>query len=238
MAKLVSLVKSAPHVSNAEFAAYWKNDFLPELLQLEIPRRSLQKVVHNHALGSDLRTDEGLPGNNWAGAGFYYFESQADIESLLASPEFKRLYEKHKAVIAEATHLIVDEIWMYNRDTSHLPIKAFAFFKLKPEFTRERGLKYYRTTHADVGESINHNRTVRYIQNHVVEGYVNPDAQYNYDGGPEIWFKSMEVAMDLFSDTAAMEYLGEDEEKFVRRAESLHFLTDEAVVFERQHQAA
>ena len=116
MAKLVSLVKSAPHVSNAEFAAYWKNDFLPELLQLEIPRRSLQKVVHNHALGSDLRTDEGLPGNSWAGAGCYYFGSQADIESLLASPEFKKLYEKHRAVIAEATHLNVDEIWVYNRD--------------------------------------------------------------------------------------------------------------------------
>jgi hypothetical protein len=68
----------------------------------------------------------------------------------------------------------------------------------------------------------------------VVASYANPDKAYDYDAGPEIWFKSMDVAMDLFGDTEGMETLGRDEETFVLRNELLHFLTDEQVVFERK----
>ena len=80
--------------------------------------------------------------------------------------------------------------------------------------SRLEALRYYRTTHADVGASINRNRISRYIQNHVVDGYRNPDGAWDYDGGPETWFKTLEIATDLFSDREAMEVLGKDEENF------------------------
>jgi hypothetical protein len=234
MAKLMTLVKSAQGVSPEAFAETWRNEFLPEFIALDAPRRHLLKAVHHHLLPSNIREDEGLPVSQWAGVATYYFDSQADAEALLADPAFKALLNKHRAVIAETTHLIVDELWMYNRDPSHLPIKMFAFFKRKPHLTRAYAQEYYRTTHAAVGESINKNRTVRYIQNHVVPGYANPDKAYDYDAGPEIWFKSMDVAMDLFGDREGMEILGRDEETFVLRNELLHFLTDEQIVFERE----
>jgi hypothetical protein len=75
-------------------------------------------------------------------------------------------------------------IWrIYNRDPSHLQRKMFAFFKRKPRISRSEALRYYRTTHADVGESVNKHRTVRYLQNHVIDGYRNPNAAHDYDGG-------------------------------------------------------
>ena len=64
--------------------------------------------------------------------------------------------------------------------------------------------------------------------------YRNPNAAYDYDGGPEIWFKNMDIALELFNDKEAMDTLGKDEENFVIRGDLLHFLTDEVVVFERE----
>src|SRR3546814_18532069 len=119
---------------------------------------------------------------------------------------------------------------MYNRDKSHLPIKAFAFFKRKPSITREEAHAYYRGPHAEIGAGVNKNRTVRYIQNHVMPGFHPVDLRYDYDAGPEIWFKNMDIALDLFNDQEAMDALAEDEERFVLRTELLHFLTDEEVV--------
>jgi hypothetical protein len=234
MAKLMTLVKAAPGVSHEAFAQHWRHAFLPSLLQLDSTDRQLLKAVHHHVQPSNIREGEGLPANRWAGVGCYYFETQAAAAALLADPAFKALTKVHSSVMPEATHLLVDEVWIYNRDPSHLPLKMFAFFKRKPHIPRSEALRYYRTTHADVGESVNKNRTVRYIQNHVIDGYRNPDAAYDYDGGPEIWFKNMDIALDLFNDREAMDTLGKDEENFVIRADLLHFLTDEAVVFERE----
>ena len=230
----MTLVKSAPGVSAEAFADNWRNTFLPAFMALEVPKRHLNRVLHHHVLPSNIREDEGLPVSQWAGVASYYFDEEGDAEAVLADPAFKALLDAHKAVIPEATHLIVDELWMYNGEASHLPIKMFAFFKRKPHLTRAFAHQYYRTTHAAVGASINKNRTVRYVQNHVVASYTNPDKAYDYDAGPEIWFKSMDVAMDLFGDTEGMEILGRDEETFVLRNELLHFLTDEQVVFERK----
>jgi len=233
MEKLITLVKLSGDVSAEAFADYWRERFLPEFRQLASCRDHLVKAVHHHAVPVSLREDEGLTPNAWAGAGTYYFDRD-DIRPLFADPEFKALYARHRHVIGEATHLIVNEIWMYNRDTSHLPVKMFAFFKRKPHLTRAQVQDYYFNEHAAVGASINKNRTVRYIQNHVLEDYTNPDAAYDFDAGPEIWFKSIEVANDLFTDTEAMEILGRDEETFCLRSESVHFLTDEVVVFEAE----
>src|SRR3546814_9961832 len=94
---------------------------------------------------------------------------------------------------------------IYNRDKSHLPIKAFAFFKRKPTITREEAHAYYRGPHAEIGAGVNKNRTVRYIQNHVMPGFHPVDLRYDYDAGPEIWFKNMDLALDLFNEQEAMD---------------------------------
>jgi hypothetical protein len=182
---------------------------------------------------TNIREAEGLPANRWARIGCYYFEKRA-AAAALADPAFKTLTKAHKSVMPETTHLLVNEAWIYNRDPSHLQLKMFAFFKRKPRISRSDALRYCRTTHADVGESVNKNRTVRYLQNHVIDGYRNPNAAYDYDGGPEIWFRNMDIALELFNDKEAMDTLGKDEANFVIRGDLLHILTDEVVVFERE----
>jgi len=233
MAKLMTLVKSARGLSAADFAHHWQFRFLPAVLALEAPARSLYKAVHHHVLPSHIREEEGLPANEWAGVASYYFANPSDVVSTLADPAYSALLDAQRDVIAVATHLIVDELWVYDRDPSHLPVKMFAFFKRLPHLSRADAQAYYRTTHAAVGERVNRDRTVRYVQNHVVAGYRNPDAAWDYDAGPEIWFKSMAIALDLFGDREAMETLGRDEQNFVRRDELLHFMTDEQLVHER-----
>jgi hypothetical protein len=232
MTKIMTLVKSNPKLSAGAFAEAWRSTFLPAILALPTAR-NLQKVVHNHVFSADVREGEGMASNPWSGLASYYFQSQSDAEALLADPAFQALFEVHGDIFFEVTHLLADEIWIYNHDTSNLPVKMFAFFKCKPHLSRREGLDYYRDTHAAVGASVNKNRTVRYVQNRVVEGYTNPMANYNYDGGPEIWFKTMDLAMDLLGDREAMDVMTEDEENFVTRSETIHFLTDEHIVFQR-----
>src|SRR3546814_11253908 len=84
-----------------------------------------------------MREVEHSAANSWAGISSYYFDSRAAAESVLVDPAYKALLEANRDKLPEVTHLMVDEIWMYNRDKSHLPIKAFAFFKRKPTITRE-----------------------------------------------------------------------------------------------------
>lgn len=234
MSKLMTLVKANPTVPREVFANRWQHSFLPELDRLSAEFGGLLKAVHHHVLPGAVREGEGLVVASWSGVGCYYYDRQRDVEALLADPRFAALFTATSGLFHEVTHLVVDEKWIYNRDTSYLPLKLFAFFKRRPEFSRAAALDYYQTTHAAVGESINKNRTVRYIQNHVVDGYVNPDACYDYDGGPEIWFKSMEVALNLYNDKAAMDILGQDEARFVLRSELLNFMTDEVLVLNRQ----
>jgi hypothetical protein len=226
MTKLMMLVEAAEGVSREDFAAHWRDRFLPDLKRLG----GLQKAVHHHVRPSEIREDGGVPANKWSGVGCYYYDNRAALDAAMA--QAAPLFAAHRDIIAAHTHLIVDEIWMYDRDPSHLPIKMFAFFKRQPQISRADALLYYRTTHAAIGESVNRNRTVRYVQNHVALDYTNPDATYDYDGGPEIWFKSMDVALDLFGDAEAMATLGKDEATFVVRSELLNFLTDEVVVFD------
>jgi hypothetical protein len=233
MLKVMSLVKTTGATSADDFRRHWRDEFFAQMRRLPVVAEHLQKAVHNHVLPADIRGDEGLTANKWAGAGSYYFDTRAAAESFLADPAYRALLARHAKLLPEVTHLLVEEVWMYNHDTSHLPIKMFAFFKRLPQLSREAALTYYRTTHADIGATVNRNRTVRYVQNHVVPGYTNPDERYNYDGGPEIWFKTMDIALDLFGDKHAMDTLAKDEANFVIRGELLHFLTDEEPLFTR-----
>ncbi|ALR19336.1 hypothetical protein ATN00_02455 [Sphingobium baderi] len=234
MAKLMTLIKRSPDVSAEQFRSYWRDIFLPQLRALPLCADSLSRAVHHHVVPKDVRSGEGFTPQDWAGVGCYYFDNHDDPQTLLSTPAFQDLFAD-TSHIAKATHLLVDEIWMYNRDKSHLPLKMFSFFKRLPRFTRAFAHEYYLTLHADVGASINKNRTVRYIQNHVLQTYRNPDAEYDFDAGPEIWFKSMEIADDLFADAEGMAILSADEERFCDRPYNIFFMTDEQQVFSRDN---
>jgi EthD domain len=234
MIKLMTLVGSGAGISSEKFARHWRDVYLAEFTALRCVGIRLLKAVHNHVLPTDIRGGEGLPGHAWAGISCYYFDDRSSVDALLGDPSLEALLRAHSGIIARTSNLVVDEILIFDRDPSLLPVKMFAFFKRRPQMSRLEALRYYRTIHADVGASINRDRISRYVQNHVVEGYHNADSACDYDGGPETWFKTLEIATNLFNDREAMETIGKDEENFVIRDELLHFLTDEKVIFDRQ----
>lgn len=230
--KLVTLVRAAQGVSAEQFAERWREEWLPVLMEFSGVGEHLLRAVHHHAIPSGIRADEGVVADGWSAVGTYFFDDAAFVDALAADPAFGALHTE-APLFAEVALIPVDELWIYDRDPSHLPLKMFAFFKRKPQLSRAEAQLYYRTTHAKVGESINHGRTVRFVQNHVRPGFVAPDPRYDFDAGPEIWFRSMEIALDLFNDTEAMRILSEDEERFVLRDQITNLLTNEQVVWER-----
>jgi hypothetical protein len=232
MIKLITLIKSPPGIGADQFKAYWSGDFFSRWSQLSAVRNSMLAAKHNYVLPATIREELHAAENKWAGAGCYYFDSRVMAEALLSSPEYQALLVDGRRAMAEVVHLLVDEVWMYNRDQGALPIKAFAFFKRLSHLSRLQALQYYQGPHAAVGAGLNKGRVVRYIQNHVLLDFENPQP-YDYDGGPEIWFKSMDIAMDLFADREGMETLGQDEAKFIQRSELTHFLAEEELMFER-----
>jgi EthD domain len=235
MIKLMTLIRSPVAVEADEFKAYWSGEFFSRLSRLSIVQDHLVRALHNHVLPAPIReevTAATAPTYKWAGAGCYYFDSRVMAEAFLASSEYRTLLADSRATLAKTAHLLVDEVWMYNRDPGDLPIKAFAFFKRAPHLSRLQCLQYYQGPHAAVGASVNKGRTVRYIQNHVLLDFQTPPA-FDYDGGPEIWLKSMSTAMDLYADREAMETLARDEAKFVVPNDLIHFLAEEDTMLER-----
>ncbi|MDB5738267.1 MAG: hypothetical protein JWO65_1935 [Sphingomonas bacterium] len=233
MGKLITLVKSPAALPPGLLAARWRDQLLPALVALPGIGSHLVRAVHHHAVPSGIRAEDGVGGGHWAGVGTYYFDDAALVDRLPTDPAFLALFARHGEVIEEAVHLPIDEILIYDRDTAPLPLKMFAFFKRRPDFTRAQSLHYYRTTHAEVGEGIVRGRIGRFVQNHVRLDFRSIDPRYDFDAGPEIWFRSMEIALDLFGDREAMEILSADEERFVIRSELINLLTDEQEVFVR-----
>jgi hypothetical protein len=235
MIKLMTLIRSPAAVEADELKAYWSGEFFSRLARLAIVQDHLVVAKHNYALPAPIREDvtaDAAAAYQWAGAGCYYFDSRVMAEAFLASSEYRTLLADSRATLAEVAHLLVDEVWMYNRDPGPLPVKAFAFFKRAPHLSRLQTLQYYQGPHAAVGASVNKGRTVRYIQNHVLLDFQTPPS-FDYDGGPEIWLKSMSVAMDLYGDREAMETLGRDEAKFVVPNDLIHFLAEEETMLDR-----
>jgi hypothetical protein len=234
MIKLMTLVKSSAAVDAAAFKNFWNGEYFEQLFRQPAVKYHLLSAKHNFALPAPIREDTHAGENQWAGAGCYYFDSRVMVEHLLSSSEYHALLAASQGTMAEVVNLLIDEVWIYNRDKGDLPLKAFAFFKRLPHLSRRQTLEYYQGPHARVGHSVNKGRTLRYIQNHVLLDYQNPQPQYDYDGGPEIWFKSMDIAMDLYGDREGMETLGRDEAKFIQRNQLVHFLAEEQVIFERK----
>jgi hypothetical protein len=233
MVKLMALTKLPRNVSVDDFRHYWNHSFFPAFHALPLVREHLIRAAHNPVIPMAIRGEETTVADQWAGAACYYFDSRVMAEAVLADPAYRELRAEHSDIMSAFVHLLVEEVWIYNRDTSHLPIKAFAFFKRQPKFSRLEALQYYQGPHAELGETVNRGRTVRYIQNHTLLDYRNPDTRHDYDGGPEIWFKSMETAMDLFGDKQAMATLAEDEERFVLRDQLVHFLAEEEILYDQ-----
>lgn len=234
MIKLMTLVKTPVSVDADAFRDYWRSTFFADFVAIESVDAHLMKAVHHHVLPNDIRDEEGIGNDQWAGVGTYYFNSRVGAEKVLADPAYHQLQKQCAEMLPEIVHLLVDEVWIHNRDRSQLPLKMFAFFKRLPHLSRLEALQYYQGPHATLGdEKVNKGRTVRYIQNHVLLDYQHPNPNYNFDGGPEIWFKSLDIAMDLFNDKAGMALLAEDEARFVVREDLVHFLTDEVVILER-----
>lgn len=230
--KLVSLVRAADGISAEPFALEWREEYLPSLMAFSGVAEHLIRAVHHHAIPSGIRAEDGVAADGWSGVGTYFFDDAGFVDALAVDPLFQALHAE-TTLFAEVALLPVDALWIYDRDPSHLPLKMFAFFKRKPQLSRAEAQFYYRTTHARVGDAINHNRTVRFVQNHVRRGFTAPDPRHDFDAGPEIWFRSMEIALDLFNDAEAMRILGEDEERFVLRDQITNLLTDERIVWER-----
>ena len=234
MIKLMTLFKSPAGVAPEPFREYLATEFFPAFKAIPAVAAHLVKAVHHHALDLEIRHEDGIENARWAGVGCYYFDSRVAAEKVLADSDYRHLLSSHPGVVSETLNLPVDEVWIHNRDRSHLPVKAFAFFKRLPHLSRLEALQYYQDVHAPYGDSeaINRGRTVRYVQNHLLLDHHHPNPRYDFDGGPEIWFKSLDIALDLFGDQQAMATLAEDEARFVIRDDLIHFLTDEVLVFD------
>src|SRR3546814_8349275 len=101
-----------------------------------------QKTAYEMRI-SDWSSD-GRSSDLWAGISSYYFDSRAAAEAFLADPAYQALLEANRDKLPEVTHLLVDEIWMYNRDKCHMPIKAFAFLMRNTSISRQEDRKSNR----------------------------------------------------------------------------------------------
>jgi hypothetical protein len=233
MGKLMLLMQAQGGVSARAFAKGWSDEILPALIARRGVGDCLLRAVHHHAIPSGIRAEEGIVADRWSGVGTYYFDDAEFVDALAADTWMSSLPDHFPDLVARAVPLPVEEVWLYDRDPAQLPLKMFALFRRKPHLSRAQAQAYYRTTHAEIGESINHGRTLRYVQNHVRPNFHPRDPSLDFDAGPEIWFKSMDTALDLFGDAEAMRVLGEDEERFVIRQEIMNLLTDECTVYTR-----
>src|SRR3546814_16535566 len=89
MAKLMTLVKSPPGMEHAAFRAFWRDEFLPAVLELETAGNHIYKAVHNQVLPTSIREEEHIAANSWAGISSYYFDSRAAAEAFLAAPAYQ-----------------------------------------------------------------------------------------------------------------------------------------------------
>jgi hypothetical protein len=227
MTKLVRLVRAAKGVSAPEFAEHWKDEY-SRLWQ----HAELTKAVHHHVLPIEVRADTPATASMWSGIGAYYYESKASAHAALVQAQ--SLAPDH--IIVATSYLLCNEVMIFDKHVADAPIKMIAFFKRLPHMNRREALAYYNVDHAAIANN-KHNPIVKYVQNHVIDGYDNPDQTFAYDGGPESWFRSLDEAKAFFGHVKSMEVAARDEERFVIQSELAHFYTDEVVVYERAGKA-
>jgi hypothetical protein len=223
MTKVVRFVRVANGVSPVDFADHWEDEYLRSW-----QATGVTKAVHHHVLPIEVRADTPATASMWSGIGAYYYDSEASARAALsqaASPD-------PDGLIVAAAHLLCNEVMIFDKHVAEAPIKMIAFFKRQPQLTRRQALEYYNVDHAAIASNP-HNPIVKYVQNHVLDDYDNPDPTFAYDGGPESWFRSLDEAMRFFGHAKSMEVAARDEARFVIQSELAHFFTDEVVVYER-----
>jgi hypothetical protein len=238
VSKLMTLIRVGDGMDRADFARFWRESYLPDMLRREEVRETLVRAVHNHVLPVEVRPDAPQTASMWSGIGTYYFDSLPAAVLALEQMAPARVIGDFDGAVAELTHLLCDEVFIFDkrsdaeRSGAVPALKMFAFFKRIPSLTRAEALAHYEVDHAAIANN-KHNPIVKYLQNHVIEGYTNPDGRYAYDGGPESWFRSLEEAKALFDHPKSMELAARDEERFVIRDELAHFFSDEVEVYVR-----
>ena len=204
MSKLVTFIRGGEGLDQATFADIWRDRYFAELLAAPGARDHLERAVHNHVLPIEVRPDAPATASWWSGIGTYAFDSLESARSVMDELDPARVVDRFGGLVAEVSHLLCNEVFIFDKGVDAAPLKMFAFFKRIPSLTRAQALKHYEVDHAAIANN-KHNPIVKYLQNHVVEGYTNPDARYAYDGGPESWFRSLEEAKAMFDHPKSME---------------------------------
>lgn len=239
MLKLMTLVKASPKLDRAAFRAYWADKYLPSIL--ETPEgRSIVRVVHNHAMPLHIRDDDDFVMEGWSGVGETWFESRADADAYLASPDVRAAVESHADALPEVVDLLVREQPTWDNGLEKSTVKMMAFFHPSARMTREQSQHYWTHSHVPVGRKLNDPTPYapRYVQNHVLPDFHTANPDYDFAGSPVLWFKSEDSAQRMFFEAKNLDLLAEDEAKFSDRKKTVQLVTDEQEVYARATAAA
>ena len=227
MSKLITLCKSPITVADGDFRRIWQEDFFANFMAIDSVARHLRCAIYHHVL-PDFQWPNDV--ERWAGIGSYYFTSRAAAEKVLADPAYQALCKSAAAGISQISHLLVEEIFIQNRDNSALPVKMFAFFKRLPALSRLQAQQYYQDTHQPLANDLMEHKTPRSIQNHVLLDHHCEHPQYDFDAGPEAWFQSVEQFFSIAPAGDKLKVLETDEAQFIDRKAGLFLLTDRVEV--------
>jgi len=109
-------------------------------------------------------------------------------------------------------------------------IKLVALIPMRRDITRERFHIHWRYPHGELARNITTFR--RYVQSHRI-GAVDPGLGPSpYEGAAEIWFDSLEVALQLGEEPTYAEHVGPDERNFIDLDTLAYLFTDEEVIVE------
>jgi hypothetical protein len=233
MTKILSLVKTRPGTSPEAFRAYWRGPFLNSILELEGLKKGLVKITHNHTLPLVIRDDFTV--SPWAGFSEMWFDSRQDGDAFLNNRGLPALLASHSGVIAEIVHLHCTELPTWELGVENPPLKLMAFFHPSRAMTRAQSQDYWTNKHVAVGSALSNPKRFcpRYVQNHTLPDYHNAKPEYDFAGGPELWFFSKDDALKLFAESDKLEELRVDEAKFSDRASTVALITDDTPVYSR-----
>jgi uncharacterized protein (TIGR02118 family) len=232
MTKILSLVQAAPGLEGRAFADYWRDRYLAALLAIPAVRSSLRRVVHNQAQPSSIRDDAEAAPAGWAGVSEMWFTDREAARAFLANADVAAVAREHAGSLPQIVHLHVREVLMWDHGGKHDALKAMAFFLPNPAMTREQAQRYWNVDHVAEGARLGMGQKLsKYVQNHTLLDHHASDPRYDFAGGPELWFNSLEDAETLFSDEDKVAQLSADEAKFSDRSTTAMMVVDEVVVF-------
>jgi uncharacterized protein (TIGR02118 family) len=107
-------------------------------------------------------------------------------------------------------------------------VKGFSLLPRRPDLTAAEFHLHWSTTHRDHALRIPILR--RYVQLHRIDAVLPGFTPAIYDGVPEVWFDSLEVAASLATDPRYTEYAGRDEPNFIDIGRMAGLTTEEHVV--------